>query len=106
MMNSSAPLALIFPMNTPLLDIHRAAGAKVGEYFRCTLPASFAGFDGEYRAARQSAALFDTSWHAVIALTGPDRARYLNAILSNNILSLADVHGALALLSNLPGHIL
>jgi folate-binding protein YgfZ len=93
-------------MNTPLLDIHRAAGAKLGEYFRCGLPASFAGFDSEYRAARQSAALFDTSWHAVIALTGPDRVRYLNAILSNNIQSLAEGQGTLTLLLNPQGHIL
>jgi len=93
-------------MNTPLLDIHRAAGARVAEYSGCTLPASFSGFDSEYRAARQSAALFDTSWHSVIALRGPDRARYLNAILTNNIQSLAEGQGTLALLLNPQGHIL
>jgi folate-binding protein YgfZ len=93
-------------METPLIQRHRAAGAKLAEYSGCILPAEFAGFDSEYRAARESVALFDTSWHAVISLAGPDRARYLNAILTNNIQALAEGQGALGLLLNAQGHIL
>jgi folate-binding protein YgfZ len=93
-------------METPLIQEHRAAGAKLAEYSGCVLPAEFAGFDSEYRAARESVALFDTSWHAVVSLAGPDRARYLNAILTNNIQALTAGHGVLALLLNAQGHIL
>jgi len=93
-------------METPLIQEHRAAGAKLSEYCGCVLPAEFAGFDSEYRAARESVALFDTSWHAVISLAGPDRARYLNAVLTNNIQALTEGRGALALLLNAQGHIL
>jgi folate-binding protein YgfZ len=93
-------------METPLIQEHRAAGAKLAEYSGCTLPSEFAGFESEYRAARESVALFDTSWHAVVNLAGPDRTRYLNAILTNNIQALTEGRGALALLLNAQGHIL
>lgn len=83
-----------------------AAGAQFSDYSGCVLPERFAGFDSEYRAARESVALFDTNWHAAIALAGPDRARYLNAIVSNNIQALTTGNGALALLLNVQGHIL
>lgn len=60
----------------------------------------------EYRAARERVALFDTNWHAVVELTGPDRVRYLNAIVSNDVKSLGEGFGTLALLLNPQGHIL
>ena len=83
-----------------------AAGAKPGEFFGCILPGTFAGFQAEYRAARESAAIFDTNWHATFALSGPDRVRYLNAIVSNDVKSLGEGHGLLALLLNPQGRIL
>jgi aminomethyltransferase len=105
-MHGLAPIARLVTMETPLIQEHRAAGAKLAEYSGCVLPAEFAGFDSEYRAARESVALFDTSWHAVVSLAGPDRARYLNAILTNNIQALTEGRGSLALLLNAQGHIL
>ena len=93
-------------METPLINEHRAAGAKLAEYAGCALPASFGGFEEEYRAGREAAAIFDTNWHAVVAVSGPDRVRYLNAILTNNIQSLVQEQGCLALLLNPQGHIL
>jgi len=92
-------------METPLIQEHRAAGAKLAEYSGCVLAAQFASFDSEYRAARESVALFDTSWHAVISLAGSDRVRYLNAVLTNNIQALTEGRGTLALLLNTQGHI-
>ena len=93
-------------METLLQAEERAAGAVFAVSDGCTLPEMFSGFLDEYRAARDSAAIFDTSWHATYALTGPDRVRFLNAIVSNNIQSLADGRGALALLLSPQGRIL
>jgi folate-binding protein YgfZ len=70
------------------------------------LPEGFSDFNLEYRAARESVALFDTNWQTVVTLAGPDRVRYLNAILSNDIQSLEEGRGVLALLLNPQGHIL
>ena len=93
-------------MNTPLLDEHRAAGATLAEFDGCVLPEVFSKFDEEYRAARETVALFDTNWHAVLALAGRDRVSYLHAICSNDIKSLVEGRGTLALLLNPQGHIL
>jgi folate-binding protein YgfZ len=93
-------------METPLKADHLAAGARLAEFNGCLLPESFSNFETEYRAARESAAIIDTNWHAITSLTGPDRARYLNAIVTNNIQSLAQDSGILALLLNPHGRIL
>lgn len=79
---------------------------RLGEFSGCVLPDGFSDFDREYRAAKESVALFDTNWSAVVTLAGPDRVRYLNAILSNDIQSLEEGRGKLALLLNPQGHIL
>jgi folate-binding protein YgfZ len=93
-------------METPLAKLELAEGAKLADFNTCALPEVFSDFDSEYRAARESVALFDTSWHASIALSGPDRVRYLNAIVTNDIKALSEGAGTLALLLNPQGHIL
>jgi folate-binding protein YgfZ len=93
-------------METPLILEHRAAGARLAEVSGCVLPESFSDFQTEYRAGHESVALFDTNWHAVLTLAGPDRLRYLNAMVTNNIQALADGRGNYALLLNPQGHIL
>lgn len=93
-------------METPLIEEHRGAGARLGEFSGCVLPEGFSGFDIEYRAARHSVALFDTSWHAAISLTGRDRVRYLHAISSNHVSGLQEGRGTFALLLNPQGRIL
>jgi aminomethyltransferase len=93
-------------IETPLGEQHRAAGAKLVEFGGCALPEVFSDFDKEYHAGKEGVALFDTSWHAVLYLTGRDRVKYLHAITTNNIQALAEGSGTLALLLNHQGHIL
>jgi len=92
-------------METPLIEAHRAAGARMGEYSGVALPEAYAELEREYVAARESVALFDTNWHAFLALTGRDRVKYLHAISSNNIQVLESGQGTLALLLNPQGRI-
>jgi folate-binding protein YgfZ len=93
-------------METPLVHEEQTAGARLAEFNGCRLPELFSTFDAEYRAAREHVALFDTNWHAFVDLTGPDRVRYLNAIVSNDIKTLDQGRGTLALLLNPQAHIL
>jgi folate-binding protein YgfZ len=92
-------------IETPLIERHRAAGARVGEYSGVALPEAFSDLEREYAGARESVAIFDTSWHAFLALTGRDRVKYLHAISSNNIQALGTGQGTLALLLNPQGRI-
>lgn len=94
------------PLETPLIDLHRKAGAEIGEYFGTLLPARHADFDAEYHAARDVVALVDVNFHALFSFLGPDRARYLNAVLSSNVRDLQPGQGTVGLLLTPQGHIL
>jgi len=93
-------------LETPLAAMHERAGAKMGVWFGCALPDYFGDAAAEYRNARETVALIDKNYRAYLSFTGPDRVRYLNAILTNNIKDLAASHGIVSLLLNPQGHIL
>src|SRR5713101_3439527 len=93
-------------LNTPLAASRLAAGAKMGVWFGCALPDYFGDVAAEFRNARETVALIDKNYRAYLSFTGPDRVRYLNAILTNNIKDLAVGHGIVSLLLNPQGHIL
>jgi folate-binding protein YgfZ len=90
---------------TPLTEIHRKAGAQLGAWFGCVLPDHFGDWQAEYRFACESVALMDKNYRAHFEFTGPDRVRFLNAILTNNIKDLIDNHGTVSLFLNPQGHI-
>ena len=94
------------PIDTPLKSEHETLGAKIGEYFGCALPRDYGDAAREYEFVRESAGLVDTTYHAVISFTGQDRARYLNAMLTNNIRDLAPGRGNVSLLLSPQGRIL
>ena len=94
------------PTETPLREVHEAAGARLGEYFETVLPSRFTDPKEEYRHARESIAVADKNYRAFFNFTGPDRVRYLNAVLTNNIKDLQPGQGATSLLLNPQGHIL
>ena len=90
---------------TPLLETHRAAGAKLGEWFGCALPSDFGDWRAEYRFAREFVAVLDKNYRAYLSFAGPDRVRYLNAILTNDIKALKTGEGAVSLFLNPQGRI-
>jgi folate-binding protein YgfZ len=91
---------------SPLAALHASAGANMGVWFGCALPDDFGDPAAEYRYPKQSVALVDKNYRAYLAFTGPDRVRYLNAILTNNINDLGAGQGTVSLLLNPQGHIL
>src|SRR5438477_7205450 len=93
-------------IHTPLAGLHRARGANLGVWLGCELPSDFDDARAEFFFAKQSVALIDKNYRAYLSFTGPDRVRYLNAILTNNIKDLAAFHGVVSLLLNPQGHIL
>jgi folate-binding protein YgfZ len=94
------------PLETPLLEMHKSAGATIGEYFGTQLPANFGDFAADYKSLRETVGLVDTNYRAFFSFTGPDRQRYVNAILTSNVRDLKPGQGAVGLLLNPQGHIL
>ncbi|HMI51637.1 MAG TPA: hypothetical protein VK525_09000 [Candidatus Saccharimonadales bacterium] len=99
------PLRAIL-LETPLAHLHREAHASLGAWFGCALPNDFGDWRAEFGLARHRVGLIDKNYRAYLSLSGPDRVRYLNAILTNNIKELADQRGTVALLLNPQGRIL
>ena len=67
---------------------------------------NLANVEVEFRILLSSAGIVDLSSRARIALTGSDRVRWLNGMVTNNVRDLAEDHGVYAFLLNPQGHIL
>jgi len=93
-------------IDTPLTAVHKSAGASMGTWFGCALPDYWTDPRAEEEFARKSVALVDKNYRAYLSFAGPDRVRYLNAILTNNIKDLSSGQGDVSLLLNPQGHIL
>jgi folate-binding protein YgfZ len=93
-------------IETPLRAEHEKLGAIFAEYFGCALPANYGDAAREYNFARESVSLIDKNYRALLSLTGADRVRYMNGMLTNNIRDLAPGSGNVSLLLNPQGRIL
>ncbi len=69
-----------------------------------TVP-DFGDVRAEFQALLAGCGLYDLSWRAKIAVTGGDRVRWLNGMVSNNVRDLAPGHGVYAFLLNAQGRI-
>ncbi len=71
-----------------------------------TPAADFGDVRAEFGALLSGCGIYDLNKRAKIALTGGDRVRWLNGMVTNNIRDLASEQGAYAFLLNPQGHIL
>jgi folate-binding protein YgfZ len=98
-------------MNTPLQDALIQSGtsrgsAEVGEYRAATTATRFTDPQAELTALRAGCGVYDLGFRTKISLTGGDRVRWLNGMVTNNIRDLALERGAYAFLLNPQGRIL
>jgi folate-binding protein YgfZ len=73
---------------------------------RRTWPAQFGNVTDELAALKSTCGVYDLAQRARIQLTGGDKVRWLNGMVTNNIRDLAQNHGVYAFLLNPQGHIL
>jgi folate-binding protein YgfZ len=95
-------------MGITALQVHNEGlGAEgVGEYRGATTAASFGDPQAEFAALRSGCGVYDLGFRAKISLTGGDRVRWLNGMVTNSIRDLAVDQGVYAFLLNPQGHIL
>jgi folate-binding protein YgfZ len=60
---------------------------------------------GEFQSLLLGCGLYDLSWRAKIEVTGGDRVRWLNGMVTNNVRDLAAGHGVYAFMLNAQGRI-
>ena len=80
--------------------------ASVSDYRGATTAARFGDPQAEFTALRSGCGVYDLGFRAKISLTGGDRVRWLNGMVTNNIRDLAMNHGVYAFLLNPQGRIL
>jgi folate-binding protein YgfZ len=80
--------------------------AAVAEYRGATTAACFSDRDAEFARLREQCGVYDLGYRAKISLTGGDRVRWLNGMVTNNIRDLATGQGVYAFLLNPQGRIL
>ncbi|HWY20474.1 MAG TPA: glycine cleavage T C-terminal barrel domain-containing protein [Candidatus Acidoferrum sp.] len=95
---------------TPLQDAIRAQPGNqsfpTADYRGATTAARFADPQLEFAALVNGCGIYDLGFRARISLTGGDRVRWLNGMVTNNIRDLAAGHGVYAFLLSPQGRIL
>src|ERR1700746_700236 len=80
--------------------------AEVAEYRGAATAARFGDPQAEFATLRECCGVSDLGYRAKISLTGGDRVRWLNGMVTNNVRDLAPGQGVYAFLLNAQGHIL
>ena len=78
---------------------------RSSSYRGADTPVSFGDTAAEFRALLQGCAIVDMRWQAKLVLTGEDRVRWLNGMVTNNVRDLAPGHGNYSFLLNAQGRI-
>ncbi len=91
---------------TALTEKLRASGARIAEYFGAETAAAFGGVAEEFAALRTGCGVFDLGWRSKLLITGADRQKWLNGMVTNNVRDLPAGQGAYSFLLNAQGHIL
>ena len=82
------------------------AAVSVGEYRGATTALRFGDSQAELAALRTECGAYDLGFRAGISVSGSDRVRWLNGMVTNNVRDLAVGQGVYAFLLNPQGHIL
>ncbi len=75
--------------HTPLIDAHRAAGARLVPFAGWEMPVQYEGVREEHRTVRSAAGMFDVSHMGEIETAGPDAGALLQRLLSNDVSKIA-----------------
>src|SRR5271165_2174391 len=81
------------------------SGANTSERDGAAKAADFGDARAQFQALLSGCGLFDLTGRAKIAVSGGDRVRWLNGMVSNNVRDLAAGHGVYAFLLNAQGRI-
>ncbi len=80
--------------------------AAVAEYRGATTASRFSDPQREFHALRSGCGVYDLGFRAKLSITGSDRVRWLNGMVTNNIRDLGSGNGLYSFLLNPQGHIL
>ena len=96
-----------YPVSTVLLAALQAQEASLdtARYCGTLTPRVFDGLPGEMDSLLHSAGVSDLGWRGKIQVTGSDRLRWLNGMVSNTVQSLPEGEGNYSFLLSVQGRI-
>ncbi len=102
---SAVPQTIQEPLlETPLASLPEAASGSVA-YQGTLTPQVFSTSNQEFSSLVTTAGIYDLGYHAYLRMTGNDRLRWLNGMVSNTIQSLEEGHWNYNFLLNAQGRI-
>lgn len=90
----------------PLHDLHLQAGAEFTEYGDWNIPKIFTTTKDEYDAASGGLAVYDMSYRGKLRLGGKECLKFMQGMLSNDVLKLENGKGTYATLLNVKGRMI
>ncbi|MCX6950948.1 MAG: glycine cleavage system aminomethyltransferase GcvT [Verrucomicrobia bacterium] len=73
---------------TPLRDFHAAHGARLVDFAGWEMPVQYRSILEEHKAVRRAAGLFDVSHMGEVDVRGPEAAKFLNHLVTNDVTKL------------------
>ncbi len=73
---------------TPLRDWHAAHGGRLVDFAGWEMPVQYRSILEEHKAVRRTAGLFDVSHMGEVDVRGPDAAKFLNHLVTNDVAKL------------------
>lgn len=80
-------------MRTALYDQFAALNARLGEYCGVETALAFSDARAEFSALLRGCGVYDLGWRGKFRISGKDRVRWLNGMVSNNIRELPEGRG-------------
>jgi len=92
-------------LQTALYETLAASGARMGDYRGVQTALGWGEIAAEFAALHSGCALYDLGWRSRLIISGDDRKRWMNGMVTNNIRDLAVNFGSYNFLLNPQGRI-
>ena len=73
---------------TPLRDFHAAHGARLVDFAGWEMPVQYRSILEEHKGVRRAAGMFDVSHMGEVDVRGPEAAKFLNHLVTNDVAKL------------------
>ena len=105
-MTDDSPALEAQPRQSPLHEVHAAAGASFTDFAGWLMPVRYSSDLAEHHAVRTTAGIFDISHMAEILVHGPDAAAFLDFALAGKLSAVAVNQARYSLLLDTAGGII
>jgi glycine cleavage system T protein len=90
----------------PLHNVHSALSAHFQQVLDWEVPSHYGDATEEHLAVRKKAGIADLSYRGLIRITGADRAKFLQGLVTNDVMKLVEGQGLYAAILNPKGRML